>query len=127
MEKSICFSLSIDGMLGKEALVALPNLSLLVEVKMEEPILHVRGCVNSQILIAVSKYYHRMIHIAYPPSLLWYRDTDWESGSGLALMQKLARQNSFAQTCTIFIFFLPTSNLPPFLNLTMSMLHADNG
>ena len=54
--KKYMFSLSVDGMLGKEALVALPNLSLLVEVKMEKPIMHVRGSVNSQIVIAVSKY-----------------------------------------------------------------------
>ena len=104
--KIYMFSLSVDGMLGKEALVALTNLSLLVEVKMEKPIMHVQGSVNSQIVIAVSKYYHRMIHIACPPSLLWYRDTYWESGSGLGLTQKLARQNSFAHTCTKLFCFL---------------------
>ena len=55
--KNIFFSLSVDGMLGKEALVVLPNLSLLMAPKMEETILHVRGLVNSQIVITVSKYY----------------------------------------------------------------------
>ena len=54
--KNICFSLSVDGMLVKEALVVLPNLSLLMAMIMEEPILHVRGWVNSQIVIIVSRY-----------------------------------------------------------------------
>ena len=54
---NICFSLSNYGKLGKEALVALPNLSLLMSAKMEEPILHVRGWFNSQIVNVVSRYY----------------------------------------------------------------------
>ena len=35
-----------DGMLGKEALVILTNLSLLMAEKLKEPISHVHGWVN---------------------------------------------------------------------------------
>ena len=42
-------------MLGREALVALENLSQLMAAKMDEPILHVRGYINGQILIAVTR------------------------------------------------------------------------
>ena len=36
------FVLSVDGMLGREALVLLANLSQLIAAKMDEPILHVQ-------------------------------------------------------------------------------------
>ena len=54
-EKNALFVLSVDGMLGREALVALDNLSQLMAAKMDEPILHVRGYINGQILIAVTR------------------------------------------------------------------------
>ena len=41
------FVLSIDGMLGKEALVVLANSIQLVAAKMDEPILHMKGWINS--------------------------------------------------------------------------------
>ena len=37
------FVLSVDGMLGNQALVVLVNLSQLMADKMDEPILHVHG------------------------------------------------------------------------------------
>ena len=40
------FSLSVDGMLGKEALVVLTSVRQLMEKKIEEPIMHVRGWVT---------------------------------------------------------------------------------
>ena len=111
--KNICFSLSIDGMLGKEALVVLQNLSILMSAKLEERILHVRGWVNSQIVIVVLRYYYRMIYRACIPSLLWDRDPDWELGSGLGLAQKLVRQNSFAHTRRKLFCLLPDLEFTP--------------
>ena len=43
------------GVLGKEAQVVLATLSRLVAAKMEEPISHVKGWVNSQISTSVSR------------------------------------------------------------------------
>ena len=40
------FNLSVGGMLGKEPLVVLANLSKLMALKMDEPILPVRGWIN---------------------------------------------------------------------------------
>ena len=39
------FVLSVDGMLGKQAMVVLVNLSQLMADKMDKPILHVCGCI----------------------------------------------------------------------------------
>ena len=47
------FVLSVDGMMGKEALVVLATLSQVMTAKTDEPILHVTGCVNRLITIAV--------------------------------------------------------------------------
>ena len=51
------FVLSADGMILKEALVILANLSWLMEAKREEPILHVWGWVNGRIEIVVALFY----------------------------------------------------------------------
>ena len=59
------FFLSVDGMLGKEALVVLANLSRLVAAKMEEPISHVHGWVIGRIAIAVARSYSLMIRGAH--------------------------------------------------------------
>ena len=53
--------LSVDGMLGMEALVILANLSQLMAAKMDEPILHVQVWINGQFEIAVARSYSRMI------------------------------------------------------------------
>ena len=43
----------IDGVLGKEALVVLTNLSQIMATKIEEPIFHVSGWINGRIAIVV--------------------------------------------------------------------------
>ena len=53
--------LSVGGILGKEALVVLADLSRLMEAKVDEPISHVRGWVNGRIAIAVARSYSCMI------------------------------------------------------------------
>ena len=57
-------------MLGKEALVILEILSLLMAAKMEEPIWYVQGWVNSWIAITVARSYYHMIRGARLPSTL---------------------------------------------------------
>ena len=47
------FVLSLDGMLGKEALSSLLDLSWLMAEKLKEHISHVRGWVKNQTLIEV--------------------------------------------------------------------------
>ena len=56
------FVLSIYGILRKEALVVLSNLSRLVAEKTEEPISHVCGWVNGWIKIAATRSLCRMIY-----------------------------------------------------------------
>ena len=68
------FFLSVDCMLGKEALVILTNLTRLMAAKLDKSFSHVRGWVNAQIAIMVTKSYYCMIHRAFPPSTLQYRE-----------------------------------------------------
>ena len=72
------FVISANGMLGREALVVLANLSRLMAVKMDESILHVRGWVNGQITIAVARLYSQMIRGARLPSPLQDEELDWD-------------------------------------------------
>ena len=65
------FVISVDGMLGKKALVILANLSQIMAAKMDEPILHVRGWINGRIAIAFARLYSQMIHEDRLPSHLW--------------------------------------------------------
>ena len=51
------FSLSVHGIIRKEAIVVLMNLSRLMAVKLEEPLSHVCGWVNSRITIEVTSLY----------------------------------------------------------------------
>ena len=81
------FVLSVDGMIGKEALVVLATLSLIMAVKMEESILRVKGWVNGRIKIAVTRSYSWIIRGYWVPSLLWTQEPDWESGLGLVFVQ----------------------------------------
>ena len=107
------FSLSVDGMLGKEALVVLTNLSQLVAEKLEEPISHLRGWFNGRISIAVVRLYSLMIRGACLPVPLRDREPDWDSVSGLGLAQYIMRQNNFAHTHAQFFFHLHDPALPP--------------
>ena len=58
------FILSVDGMIGREALGILENLSRLMAEKTDEPTSHVKGWINSLIKIAVARSYSQMIRRA---------------------------------------------------------------
>ena len=81
------FVLSVDGILGKEALVVLANLSQLMEAKTDETISHVGGWINRRIAIAVARSYSRMILRARLPSPLRGQDPEWDLALGLGLAQ----------------------------------------
>ena len=49
------FVLSVYGILGKEDLIIIANLSRLVAVKMEEPIFHICVLVNGRIKISFAR------------------------------------------------------------------------
>ena len=49
------FVLSIDGILGREALVVIAQLSRTMTEKREKPILHLRGWINGKIRITVAR------------------------------------------------------------------------
>ena len=53
--------LSVDEVLGKEALVELDTLSRLMTEKMEEPISQIKGWVNGSIVINVVRLHSRML------------------------------------------------------------------
>ena len=55
------FVLSVNGMLGREALVVLADLSRIMAAKIDEPILHVQGWINGHITNAVARSYSCMI------------------------------------------------------------------
>ena len=74
----------------------LANLSLLMVIKLEEPLSHVRGWVNSRIAIAVMRLYSLIIFGACIPSLLQGQESKWDPGSGLGLAQHITRKNNFA-------------------------------
>ena len=79
------FVLSVDGMMGKEAQVVLVTLIQPVAAKMKEPISRVKGWVNIQISITVSRSYSQVLQGARVTSLLRTLEPDWESVSGLGL------------------------------------------
>ena len=72
------FIFSVYGMLWREALVAITQLSQIIEAKIDEHISYVRGWINSEIAIAVSISYLHMIRGALLPSTLRDRDPDWD-------------------------------------------------
>ena len=51
------FVFSVGGMIGRETLVVLANLSRIMAAKMDEPISNVRGWVNGQIAILIARLY----------------------------------------------------------------------
>ena len=79
------FVLSVDGMLGREVMVVLSQLSRVMSARRAKPLSQVRGWVNGRIAIAVVKSYSRMIRGARLPSPLWEREPDWDSESGIGL------------------------------------------
>ena len=81
------FVLSIDGMIGKEALVLLTSLSQLMAEKMDKSISHASGWINGRIKIAATRSYSHRIHIFCLPSPLWDWDLDWDPGLGIGLAQ----------------------------------------
>ena len=81
------FSLSLDGILGKEALVVLMSVIQLMVTKIEEPLSHVHIWVNILIAIAVSRSFSHIICRACLPSNLKNQEPDWDPGSGLVLAQ----------------------------------------
>ena len=52
------FIIFVNGMLGREALVILTQLSRIMAAKVDKSILHVWGWINGQISIAVARLYH---------------------------------------------------------------------
>ena len=70
MGKKLPFVLSVDGILGREALVVLSQLVQAMVEKRDEPLLRVRRWVNGRITIAVSRPYSQMIRGAWIPSPL---------------------------------------------------------
>ena len=72
------FVLSIDCILGREALAVLAKLIRMMAEKMDDPILNVRGWINSWIDIAVTTLYSRMNRVAQLNSTLWYSEPYWD-------------------------------------------------
>ena len=61
-----CFSpfvLSVDGIMGKEALVVLTTSSRPMAAKMDEPIFHITGWVNRRIAFEVVRSYSRLLFV----------------------------------------------------------------
>ena len=90
------FVISVYGMLGREALVILANLSRRMAAKMDEPIFHMQGWINRLITITVARSYSCMICGDWLPSPLHDQDPYWGPESGLGLAQQIALQNNFA-------------------------------
>ena len=59
------FVLSVDVMLGREALVVITQFSQVMEKKREEPLSQVQGWVKGRIIIAVARSYSQMIRGAW--------------------------------------------------------------
>ena len=79
MDTFYLFFFSVDGMLGKEAILVLITLSQLMTEKLNEPISHICGWVNRRITIAVARSCSRMICGA------WFYQSPEGPVSGLVL------------------------------------------
>ena len=77
----------MNGILRKEALVILTNLSRLMSEKLKEPISRVHSWVNIQIEIEATRLYSCMIRGSQLISTLRDREMDWYLGLGLDLAQ----------------------------------------
>ena len=80
-------ALSVDGMLGRETLDILRNVSQLMAETIDELILHMQGYIDTCIKISVARSYLWMISGDQLPILLNERDPDWDPESGLGLAQ----------------------------------------
>ena len=87
METFSPFSISVDVMLGKEALAVLMTLSQLMAGKLEEPILQACVWVNNWITIVVLMSYYCINSVYSLTSTLQEKDMDWDSIFGLGFMQ----------------------------------------
>ena len=65
-------------MIGREALVVLSRLILVMVEKSEEPLSQVREWVNRRIAIAVVRSYSQMIRGSRLPSPLREQEPDWD-------------------------------------------------
>ena len=79
------FVLSVDGFLGREALVVMSQLNSVMTKKREGPLSQVRGWLNGHIAIDIARSYARMICGARIPSPLREREPDWDPESGIEL------------------------------------------
>ena len=79
------FVIYVYGILGREELVILANLSQLMEEKMYEPVFLVWGWVNCLIAIAVMISHSKNINGARIPSPLLNRYPEWDPSLGLRL------------------------------------------
>ena len=70
-------------MLGREALVVLVQLGQTMSEKRDKPLLHLRGQINGQIEIVISRSNSRMIHGAHLPSPLRDRELDRDQELGI--------------------------------------------
>ena len=77
----------MEDVIGKEALVVLTHLSQLMVKKLKEPLSHVHGWVNVQIIIVLTRLYSRTICVVSLISTLRYWELDWYLGLGLDLVQ----------------------------------------
>ena len=66
--------------MGNEYQVVIANLSVLMDVQIYEPILHVKDMVTGQIIILVTRSYYRVLHVARVPITLWNRYHDKKLG-----------------------------------------------
>ena len=64
------FILSVDEMMGKDALVVPANLIWVVAAKMDEPILYITGWVNGRIESTIMTSYSRVLREDWYPSSL---------------------------------------------------------
>ena len=81
MRKKLSLVLSVDVMLGREALVVLLQLSRVLLEKREKLPFQLQGWVNGKIILAVARTYSQIIRGAWLPSPLW----DQEPGRDLEL------------------------------------------
>ena len=79
------FVFSVNGMIGRESLVILAQLSLIIAPKMDKPISHVQDWINSRIAIAFTRSYSCIIYGSQLPSPLQDREPDWDLESGIRL------------------------------------------
>ena len=94
------FFISVDGMVGKEALVIINGLSRIVAEKMDDPISHICGWINGRIAISVARFYSQMIHGARLSSRLPDRNLDWNPELCLGMAQLFVCHNNFTHTYT---------------------------